>query len=177
MSEPLTLARPYARAAFEAARERNALAAWSNHLAFSAQVLGDARVSSIVGDPRLGNADLVGLLLPPDAPADSAFATFLGVLVENQRVALLPEIDALFDGFKREAEHVLKVTLRSATAVDAAQADAIKIALKKRFNREIELEQKIDPAVIGGAVLDAGDLVIDGSVRGRLQRLETALLN
>ncbi|MEO8801947.1 MAG: F0F1 ATP synthase subunit delta [Rudaea sp.] len=177
MSEPLTLARPYARAAFEAASERKALAAWSNHLAFSAQVLGDPRVSSIVGDPRLGSDDLVGLLLPPGETVDSAFATFLGLLVENRRVKLLPEIDALFDELKRDAERVLKVTLRSASAVDAAQIDAIKAALKKRFNLDIELEQKIDPEVIGGAVIDAGDLVIDGSVRGRLQRLETALLN
>ena len=175
MSEPLTLARPYARAAFESASERKALAAWSSHLAFSAQVLGDPRVSSIVGDPRLGSGDLVGLLLPPGETADSAFARLLALLIENRRVKLLPEIKTLFDELKRDAENVLKVTLRSASAVDPAQGDAIKMALKKRFNRDIELVQEIDPDVIDGAILDAGDLVIDGSVRGRLQRLQIAL--
>ncbi|HET8942544.1 MAG TPA: ATP synthase F1 subunit delta, partial [Rudaea sp.] len=115
------------------------------------------------------------LLLPPGEPIDSAFATLLALLIENRRVTLLPEIETLFDELKRDTENVLKVTLRSASAVDAAQRDAIKVALKKRFDREIELVQEIDADVIDGAVLDAGDLVIDGSVRGRLERLQTAL--
>ena len=176
MSEPLTLARPYARAAFETARAHNALAAWSNHLAFSAQAMADARVRSLAGDPRLSHTELVGLLLPPGETADSAFAVFLGLLVENRRVDLLADIAALFEELKRESERTVLVTLRSASAVPAPQADAIKAALKKRFAREIELEQRIDPAVIGGAVIDAGDVVIDGSVRGRLERLQSALV-
>ena len=175
MSETLTIARPYARAAFESARAHHALTAWSNNLAFTLQVLADARVSSISGDPRLGSADLVGLLLPPGDAVDSPFATFLGLLVENRRVSLLPDIAALFAGFKRDAERVLKVTLRAAAAVPAAQVDAIKLALKKRFDRDIEMDQIIDPSVLGGALIDAGDSVIDGSVRGRLARLESAL--
>ena len=176
MSETLTLARPYARAAFEVARDSQALAAWSHKLGFAARVFADPRVRAIVGDPRLGNVALTGLLLPPDEATDSPLATFLRVLVENRRVDLLTDIDALFEEFKREAEGVLKVTLRAADAVPAAQIDAIKAALKKRFERDIELDQVLDPSVLGGAVIDAGDVVIDGSVRGRLQRLETALL-
>ncbi|MBS0555988.1 MAG: F0F1 ATP synthase subunit delta [Proteobacteria bacterium] len=175
MSEPLTLARPYARAAFETARAHSALAAWSSHLRFAAQAMGDARVRSLAGDPRLSHAELVSLLLPPSETADSPFAAFLALLVENRRVDLLPEIAALFEEFKRESERTVRVTLRSASEIPAAQAEAIKVALKKRFAREIELEQRIDPAVIGGAVIDAGDVVIDGSVRGRLERLQSAL--
>jgi len=177
MSETLTLARPYARAAFESARAANALPAWSSKLAFAAQVIGDARVHAIVGDPRLSNADLIGLLLPQGEPADSPFAGFLGLLVDNRRVSLLADIAALFEELKRESERVLQVTLRSANEIPAGQADAIKVALKKRFGREIDLQQRIDPSVIGGAVIDAGDVVIDGSVRGRLARLESALAN
>jgi F-type H+-transporting ATPase subunit delta len=177
MSETLTIARPYARAAFESARAQNALAAWSDKLAFTAQILGDARVSALIGDPRLGNADLVGLLLPPGDAPDSPFAAFLSLLVENRRAGLLPDIAALFAELKREAERVLKVTVRAASAVPAPQVDAIKAALKKRFNRDIELDQIVDPSILGGAVIDAGDTVIDGSVRGRLARLESALLN
>ncbi len=177
MSEPLTLARPYARAAFETAPNGNALAAWSQPLSFSAQAISDARVSALIGDPRLGNPELAGLLLPPGDAADSSLGVFLNLLVENRRIKLLPEIAALFEELKRDAERVLKVTLRAATPVPTAQTDAIKIALKKRFGREIELEQRIDPTVIGGAVIDAGDMVIDGSVRGRLARLESALMH
>jgi len=175
MSETLTLARPYARAAFETAVKANALSAWSAKLGFAAQLISDARVGALVGNPRLGNAELTGLLLPPNETVDSPFTGFLDLLVENRRARLLPDIAALFEELKRDAERVLKVTLRSATEVPAAQLESIKGALKKKFGREIELETRIDPSVIGGAVIDAGDVVIDGSVRGRLARLESAL--
>jgi F-type H+-transporting ATPase subunit delta len=175
MSEPLTLARPYARAAFETARAHNALGAWSGHLAFSAQAMADARVRSLAGDPRLSAAELVGLLLPPGESADAPFAAFLRLLVDNRRVNLTADIAALFEQLKLESERTIRVTLRSASEIPAPQAAAIKDALKKRFAREIDLEQRIDPAVIGGAVIDAGDVVIDGSVRGRLERLQGAL--
>jgi F-type H+-transporting ATPase subunit delta len=132
-------------------------------------------VHALIGDPRLSNAGLTQLLLPPEDAADSNFAQFLALLAENRRVALLPDVAALFEELKRESERVLKVTVRAAAPVDDAQADAIRLALKKRFGRDIELEQRVDPSVIGGAVIDAGDLVIDGSVRGRLERLEQAL--
>ncbi len=177
MSEPLTLARPYARAAFEAARDAGALPVWADHLAFAAQAIADERVHAVVGDPRLDQGDLVALLLPPGVPADSSFAVFLGLLVENQRVELLSDILALFEKYKRDAEHVLMVTLRTASALSADQETAIKAALKKRFQRDIRMQQLIDPEVIGGAVIDAGDTVIDGSVSGRLARLETALVH
>lgn len=177
MSETLTLARPYARAAFASAQAGGTLADWSNKLGVAAQIVADPRVHSLVGDPRIGNADLVQLLLPPGDSAESAFAQFVALLVENRRAVLLPDIAALFEELKRESERVLKVTVRSAVPVAEAQADAIKVALKKRFGRDIELEQRVDASVIGGAVIDAGDMVIDGSVRGRLARLEQALVN
>jgi len=175
MSETLTLARPYDRAAFATAQAGHALADWSHQLAIAAQIVTDPRVRALVCDPRLGNADLTELLLPPDAAKDSTFAQFVALLVENRRAGLLPDIAALFEELKRESERVLKVTVRSAVPFANGQADAMKAALKKRFGRDIELEQRVDPAVIGGAVIDAGDMVIDGSVRGRLARLESAL--
>jgi F-type H+-transporting ATPase subunit delta len=176
MSESLTLARPYARAAFDTARGTNALPAWSAKLGFAAQAVADTRVGALIGNPRLASDELVGLLLPPDEAAGSAFASFLNLLATNRRLALLPDISALYEELKRESERVLKVTLRSAAEIPGEQANAIKLALAKRFGRDIELEQRVDPAMIGGAVIDAGDVVIDGSVRGRLARLESALL-
>lgn len=177
MSESLTLARPYARAAFATASAANALTAWAQKLRFCAQLAADARMSALIGNPRLGNAELTGLLVPPDESVDSPFTRFLNLLVENRRAPLLADIAALFEDYQREAERVLKVTLRAAAPVPAEQADAIKLALKKRFGRDIDLEQRIDPGVIGGAVIDAGDTVIDGSVRGRLARLQSALMH
>ena len=97
------------------------------------------------------------------------------MLAENHRLPVLPEIGALFEGYKQDAERVLKVNVRSATPIDAAETAKLKDALKRRFGRDIEIEQSIDAGVLGGAVIDAGDVVIDGSVRGRLARLEQAL--
>jgi len=175
MSESLTLARPYARAAFESARASNTLGTWSASIGFAAQAVADTRVGALIGNPRLSTDELVGLLLPPGEGVGSPFAGFLNLLADNRRLALLPDIAALFEELKRESEHVLKVTVRAATEIPGEQANAIKLALAKRFGRSVELEQRIDPSVIGGAVIDAGDMVIDGSVRGRLARLESAL--
>jgi F-type H+-transporting ATPase subunit delta len=175
MSSALTLARPYARAAFELARSNNALAEWAGKLAFAAQVAADPRVVTLFGDPRVAAKDLAALVTPEGEAADSAFSGFVRVLAENRRLPVLPEIGALFEELKHEAERVLKVNLRSATPIDATEADKLKQALKRRFGRDIEIEQSIDEDVLGGVVIDAGEVVIDGSVRGRLARLEQAL--
>jgi F-type H+-transporting ATPase subunit delta len=166
MSNALSLARPYARAAFELARADNGLAGWAGKLAFAAQV---------AGDPRVAQAELVALVQPEGEAADSPFASFVRVLAENHRLPVLPEIGALFEALKQEAERVLKVNVRSATPIDATETAKLKDALKRRFGRDIEIEQSIDAGVLGGAIIDAGDIVIDGSVRGRLARLGQAL--
>ena len=173
--EPLTLARPYARAAFELAQEQRGLSDWAQKLAFAAQVAADPRVSSLIGDPRVGSPALASLFMPEGELVDSSFSTFVRLLAENHRLHVLPEIAALFEQLKLEAERVLKVRVRSAAPIDANEVARLREALKRRFNREVELEQSLDPSVLGGAVIDAGEMVIDGSVRGRLARLETAL--
>jgi len=153
MAQALTLARPYARAAFETAHAEGKLADWSKALAFAAAVSGDARVHDLLNDPRVQPAQLVSLHLP----------------------SLLPEVEELFDELKRESEHTLLVKVTSALALDAAQAETLKASLKRRFKREIEIEAHVDAALLGGVVIDTGDEVIDGSARGRLARLATAL--
>ena len=175
MSQPLTLARPYARAAFELAREQRALGDWSRNLAFAAQAAADPRVIALFGDPRVEPRQLAALCAPAGESADAPFARFLALLADNGRLRALPEIGALFEQYKRDAESVLQVRVRSATPIDAAEVERLKTALRQRYRREIELEQALDPTVLGGAVIDAGDQVIDGSVRGRLARLEQAL--
>lgn len=175
--EPLTLARPYARAAFELASEHNRLGEWAAELAFAAEVAGDSQTASLFGSPLVAAGQLASLFLPEGEPVDSLFGRFIGTLAENGRLRELPEIAALFEQLKREAERVLKVHVRSAVPMGAAETARLREALQRRFDRDIELEQSLDPSMLGGAVIDAGELVIDGSVRGRLARLETALAN
>lgn len=171
--QTLTLARPYARAAFSVARDENALPAWSQALAFAAHVSGDPRVATLLGDPRLADADAVALLAPSDA--GEGFGRFLSMLAANRRLALLPEIAGLFEELRAEAERVVKARVTSASELPARELDSLKAALRKRFGREVEVETAVDASLIGGAVIDAGDVVIDGSLKGKLERLQTAL--
>ncbi|MEO6967659.1 MAG: F0F1 ATP synthase subunit delta [Rhodanobacteraceae bacterium] len=173
--EPLTLARPYARAAFELAQEQRDLSEWAAKLAFAAQVAVEPQVSALLGDPRIAPNELATLFLPEGESVDSPFAHFIGVLADNARLRALPEIAALFEQYKREAEQVLKVCVRSAAPIGPQEVARLREALQRRFKREIDMEQTLDSSMLGGAVIDAGDMVIDGSVRGRLARLETAL--
>ncbi|HWU52535.1 MAG TPA: F0F1 ATP synthase subunit delta [Tahibacter sp.] len=175
MSSAESLARPYARAAFDLANEAGTLADWSSKLEFAAAVARDPQVQTLIGNPAFGGDKLVGLFLPQGEKADSAFANFLATLAANRRLPILADVADGFAALKRAAEGVLKVNVRAAVAIDAAQADALKAALAKRFGRQIELTSTIDESVIGGAIIDAGDTVIDGSVRGRLERLAQTL--
>ena len=173
MSQALTLARPYARAAFAIARDAGKLPGWSDALGFAARVAADPRVAALLGHPRLGRDDAVALLAPDGA--DAVFADFLGLLFDNRRLPLLPEIAGLYDELRLESERVIKAKVTSAAALPAAELESIKAALKKRFGREVEIETAVDASLIGGAVIDAGDVVIDGSLKGKLGRLEAAL--
>jgi F-type H+-transporting ATPase subunit delta len=175
MAQAITLARPYARAAFELAHASGALADWSQALAFAAAVAKAPRVAALVGDPRVQAKQLVALHLPQGMDANAPFAQFLATLAEQGRLVLLPEVAELYEQYKREAGSQLKVKVTSAMALDAGQAEQLAASLKRRFKREIELETHIDPALLGGVVIDTGSEVIDGSARGRLARLASAL--
>ena len=173
MSQALTLARPYARAAFAIAKESGALPAWSDALAFAARVAADPQVAALLGNPKLTQADAATLLAADGA--GEAFGNFLGLLFDNRRLALLPEISGMYDALRFEAERVVKAKVTSAAALPAAELETIKAALRRRFGRDVEVEAAVDESLIGGAVIDAGDVVIDGSLKGKLGRLEAAL--
>jgi F-type H+-transporting ATPase subunit delta len=178
MSQALTLARPYARAAFAIARDeratsRDSFALWSQALDFASRVAADPRVAALLGDPRLSHDGAVALL-SPEAPLES-FTRFLRLLADNRRLALLPEIAGLYEELRAEAERVVKATVTSATPLPADELDTIKAALRKRFGREVDVDTAVDASLIGGAVIDAGDVVIDGSLKGKLERLQAAL--
>ena len=173
MSQALTLARPYARAAFGIARDVAGFAPWSDALGLAARVAADPQAAAVLGHPALTREQAVALLAPDGA--GSEFRDFLGLLADNRRLSLLPEIAGLYEELRAEAEHVVKATVTSATALPAGELASIKAALKKRFGREVEVESAVDESLIGGAVIAAGDTVIDGSLRGKLQRLQAAL--
>lgn len=174
MSQALTLARPYARAAFGIARDAGRLPVWSNLLAFSAAAVSDEQVKNLLGHPKLEAEALVDLI-SPQGDIDPTFRSFLLLLAENRRLALLPDLLALYEQLRAEAERVVHAKVTAAAALDAAALESIKSALAKRFGQDVQVEVEIDPDLIGGAVIDAGDVVIDGSLRGKLKRLETAL--
>lgn len=177
MAQAITLARPYARAAFEVAHAAGALDVWSQALALAAAVAADARVAQLASDPRVLPAQLVALHLPTGMAADTPFAQFLGEMAEHRRLMLLPEVADLYEAFKRESESLLLVKVTSAMALDPTQTEQLKASLHRRFKREIELETRIDASLLAGAVIDTGEQVIDGSARGRLAKMASALAN
>ncbi len=177
MAQAITLARPYARAAFEVAHAAGTLNTWSQSLAFASAVAADSQVAALGNDPRVMPAQLVALHLPEGVGADAPFAEFLGEMAEQSRMALLPEVADLFEAMKRNSESQLLVKVTSAMTLDAAQAEQLKASLKRRFKREIELETSVDASLLAGVVIDTGDEVIDGSARGRLEQLAVALAN
>ena len=183
MADSSTVARPYAKALFDLATAARQLPAWSDALRAAAMVVADADAKRVLANPALGDrqrAELVSSVVSAIKGAE-LLATPHGknlvrLLAENDRLTVLPEIAAQFDALKAEAENTVKVTVTSATAIDGPLAAEIKTALERKLGRAVELTLAVDAALIGGAVIQADDRVIDGSVRTRLQRLTDALV-
>lgn len=176
MADTATIARPYARAAFDYARDANALAAWSALLANASAALADERVAALIGNPHVRNPELVELLLDVAGGAGNEHArNFLRLLTENRRLGALPEIAAQFEALRADVENTIDVTVTSALPLTAEQSAKLSAALAKRLQRTVRLHAEIDPSLIGGAVVRAGDFVVDGSLRGRVERLGTAM--
>lgn len=174
MSSLTTLARPYAKAAFDLAASGNALNDWHSALALSAVAVDDASMSELLKSPQLDRARAAGLI-GETIGADAAFTRFLEVLAENDRLSLLPQVTELFSRLKEHAENQLNVRVVSAIPLDDDQAKRMSSALAKRFECEVDLENVVDAQVLGGAVIYARNEVIDGSLRGRLAKLESTL--
>lgn len=175
MSTMRTLARPYARAAFEIAQAANAMEPWLNSLNTAAELVSDPESSQWIDDPRLGTDQRTGLFLPQGEAVTGPVGRFISLLTENDRLPLLPEIAELFVELKAQAERTLEVKVRTAGPIEPAQEQMLTGALAKRFDRAIVLNIEIDPELIGGAIIDTGDSVIDGSLRSRLTRLKAEL--
>jgi F-type H+-transporting ATPase subunit delta len=176
MAETLTVARPYAQAAFLFASEHQVLKDWSDMLALLAAVATDPAMRKLIDNPRMTEKQLAGLIIGIGGERlDEKCANFVRVLADNRRLALLPDIAALFEIERSRAEGRVQAELTTAFPASEAQQASIIESLRRRLGREIELSCKTDAALLGGAIIRAGDLVIDGSVRGKLERLGTVL--
>ena len=176
MAENITIARPYAEAAFELAREKNALPVWAEMLKLASGVVADPRVRSALDNPRLAAADKEALLLSVCGDKLNADGrSYIRVLVEADRIALLPEIRELFNARKDDADGVARASITSAFPMTDSELATLKAGLEKRFGKKIETTVVVDPELIGGATIAVGDTVIDASVRGELQAMANHL--
>lgn len=176
MAELKTLARPYAEAVFTLAKDRGELQQWSEALRLLAHVATDERIIELASDPRVSTERLAGLLLDIASGSLSEDGkNFVRLLVENRRLTLMSAIAIQFERLRADAEGIIEVHASAAFELSEAQLKQITQAVKKKLGREVKLNASIDKSLIGGIVIRAGDLVIDGSVTGHLRDLAAQL--
>jgi F-type H+-transporting ATPase subunit delta len=177
MSEKYNIARPYAKAAFAYAQSEQQISAWDDFLQNAANFIAHPRVKALLTDPRLSRNDVYGILsVLLGENLSQAQENFLRLVSQNRRLNLLPAMAQLFSELKTEQQQVIAVAITSAFALNKKQQERFVQALKIRLQRDIRLEVNVDPTLIGGAIIQSGDLVIDGSVQGMLARLNETLI-
>ncbi|WP_333842821.1 F0F1 ATP synthase subunit delta [Pelomicrobium sp.] len=176
MAEPITIARPYAEAVFKLASEQQALARWSEMLALACAVAEHPHVRVLLGNPLVTRKRLADLFLGICGEGLTAEArNFILVLIDNGRLALLPQIRELYEELRRQQEGVLEVEIESAYELDEAQKAELVQWLKAKYRREVSARVRVEPELIGGVRIHVGDEVLDASVRGKLQAMAAAL--
>ncbi len=177
MAEKSTIARPYAQAAFDLAQDVNDLKTWSDMLQLCAMIVADEQVSRLVGNPEVSKEELVELILKVAGDnLNTVGCNFIRVLSNNGRLNVLSEIANLYEQHRADAERRVDAEVISAFPLSDAQQQSLVESLKKKLGREVRLTASIDESLIGGAIVRAGDLVIDGSVSGHLNKLAQALI-
>jgi F-type H+-transporting ATPase subunit delta len=184
MADNNTVARPYAQAVFDIARDSGDLGVWSESLDVAGQMLSDRPLVEYLGNPEFNNEQrlefLTGLFKQAGAKllagGNDKGTNFIKLLLENRRIAVLPEIAEHYEAKKAKIENTVDAVVTSATELSKSQVGDLAQALKKRLGCDVNVETEIDENLIGGAVIRAGDVVIDGSLRARLEGLATALI-
>ena len=167
-----TIARPYAVAAFEFALKKNKLAEWQTMLNAAAYLPENLAVKNLLTNPKMTTKKLTSLFCDVLAAVlDEEKKNFIHLLAENHRLDTLPEIATLFNHYREEHDKTVTVNVTSAILLDDNYKARLITALTKRLKREVTLQCKVDESLIGGAIISAGDLVIDGTIRGKLNRL------
>lgn len=176
MAELSTLARPYARAAFEYARDAGQLAQWQQELATAAAVSKNESVAAVLGDPGLTAQEQATVLTKVCGDAiGTQVSNFIAILADNKRLSLLPEIFDQYEQFKANQEKSVDVEVISAFDLADEMRDKLARGLGAKLEREVKVRTSTDSNLLGGVLIRAGDLVIDGSVRGRLNKLAEAM--
>jgi F-type H+-transporting ATPase subunit delta len=175
MAENLTLARPYAEAVFELARERNALAPWQETLGRLAAIAKDERMRDLFSDPKVSPDQLTQLFVDVAGGLTDEQKNFVRALVDNERLMVLPEIYELFTELKNRHEGVKHAHITSAFPLDDAALKQLVTDLAPHFKGKLQTTVSVDPELIGGVRIAVGDEVIDASVRGKLASMATAL--
>ena len=176
MAELSTLARPYAKAAFEYAVEAKDLQGWSDSLSLAASVAQQPAVEKLLSSPSATaekQAEAVQNICGDELA--TACQNFISILSENRRLQLLPQISQQFEIMKANLEKAVDVDVVAASKLNAAQQKALSEALSAKLERKVNLQVSLDKSLLGGAVIRAGDTVIDGSIRGRLTKLAETL--
>ena len=176
MAELVTIARPYAEAAFRLSLEQGNAQRWSEMLELLEAVVTDQDVASRLGDPNFDDRAMEGLILGAlGERLDGNGRNLVQVLIQNGRLDVVPEVRALYDELRREHEGVLEAKIMAAMPVDDAQFGQLVATLEKKFGRKVNAQVEIDPELIGGARIVVGDKVIDATVRGKLDAMAAAL--
>jgi F-type H+-transporting ATPase subunit delta len=175
-TEISSIARPYAEAVFAHASENGRLDLWSEMLSFMATAIADDAMKMVIGNPAIDQASLTELLLDiGGGRLSDECQNLIKLLVINKKVPALPEIAAQFEALKNQSEGAINVVITSAFEMKPAQEKLIADALKKKFSREVNVRNEIDENLIGGIRIKAGDMVIDGSIKGQLHKLANEL--
>ncbi len=176
MAEPVTIARPYAEAAFRLALEANRLPAWSDMLEALAAVVANANMRACIDDPNVTRTELESLVLGIVGDRlDGHARNFVQVLIANDRLALVPQVRTLYEELRREHEGVVEARIVSALPLDEAQSRELVSSLERKYGRKVSAAIETDPQLIGGVRIIIGDKVIDATVRGRLEAMAVAL--
>ncbi|MCE3000680.1 MAG: F0F1 ATP synthase subunit delta [Betaproteobacteria bacterium] len=176
MAEPVTIARPYAEAAFRLAREQNALPAWSDALALIETVVAEPQVAAVIAAPQVSAAQVEALIIGAIGKHLSGEArNFVQVLAQNRRLGVAGQIRGSFESLRREHEGTMEATVVSALPVEDAQLKSLVSALEQKYGRRITAKVELDPKLIGGLKILVGDKVIDATVRGKLDAMAAAL--
>ena len=175
MAEAMTIARPYANAIFAIAEEKNELKSWSDLLATFSQCVADAKMQSIIISPVVSAEQVINVFADIAGEVSAEAQNILAILAKSSRLGLLSEITILFEQLREESEQVMMADVISARALTAEQKKIIAVALGVRLGRDVTLNVNVDESLLGGAIIRADDLIIDGSALGKLNRLANVL--
>ncbi len=176
MAELTTIARPYAQAVFRHAQENDRLEQWSTMLMTVATVVQDPAMREVMASARLSREQITDMLIDVSADAvDEQGRNLIRLLDENDKLALLPEIAIVYEHYRAEAEQTIEAEMVSAFPVTEAQQEKITAALVTRLGSKVSLDVSVDKTLLGGAIIRAGDMIIDGSVQGKLNKLASAM--